>query len=296
MVEMDGALVDGQEPSQTDHRSPGMCCSFCKETAGCVAFLWTNSTDGTNLCYLKKELKDPKPADECHVYGTLKDATDPGGGLGIGGLLAAVCVVLLILLLLVLLVCWAIRRRKERNDSDDSEMGLSRPLSAEIVSRNLSVPPTSILKASPSASVPQQSPMPSAARELRTVHASTGSQGGLPGSIDLQTSLGAAREAAAAAYAAAASTAKAANAPAGASPLGADASYAEKLREVQQMLDDADPDEFVGLAVQVHDEKAVVTERVGGRFRVTLDSGGEVMLDKIEATHVVDWLDGAPGA
>lgn len=313
MVELDGAQVDGTDASASDHASPTECCDYCTATAGCVAWLWTNGTNPPNLCYLKKELKSPQPSEECDVYGVLEGTNNQHGGPGIGGILAAVCGVLVLLLILVLLALWELKRRKEARETLDSfgETGLSRPLRAEVARAGIVVPqqssqlpsakvqttvpisqPTSILKGNTADSAPQAiSPppkaplLPSSGNAAAMVPQTSSSR---RGSVDLATSLGAAREAVAEARAAAAAS----KVLAGADPPSLDPNYSERLREVQQMLDNADPDEIVGLAIQVYGEKAVVVEFVGDRFRAALDSGGEMMLEKIEAAHVVDWLEG----
>jgi len=296
MVELDGALVDGTDASPSDHASPTECCDYCAATAGCVAWFWTNGTIPPNLCYLKKELKSPQPSEECNVYGVLKGTNNQHRGPGVGGILAAVCGVLILLLILILIALWALRRRKESRESLDSfgPTVLSRPFSEEVSRAGVVAPQQS----NAIASVPQASSPPLHALPLpSTGHLNTAGIAAVAvpppstsrrGSVDLATSIGAAREEVRVARAAAAASKVAA----GADPLSLDPSYTERLREVQHMLDDADPDEIVGLAIQVYGEKAVVVERIGGRFRAALDSGGELMLEKIEAIHVVDWLDG----
>lgn len=65
----------------------------------------------------------------------------------------------------------------------------------------------------------------------------------------------------------------------------------EEFMNVERMLAEADPEEIVGLEIMVGGAPGEVAEYVGGRFRVAMSSGGEVMLDKVEATHVVAWLE-----
>jgi len=65
---------------------------------------------------------------------------------------------------------------------------------------------------------------------------------------------------------------------------------ARRLMEVQAVLDSAEPQEFVGLSIDVHEKRGTIAEYVDGKFKVVFDSGGEVILDKIQATHLAGTL------
>lgn len=65
---------------------------------------------------------------------------------------------------------------------------------------------------------------------------------------------------------------------------------ARRLMEVQAVLDAAQPQEFVGLSIDVHEKRGTIAEYVDGKFKVKFDSGGEIVLDKITAAHLAETL------